>query len=572
MAGIAGWIAPARHAGDENALGAMVGALAHRNRAGQSVQGLVDADGRRQVVMSATLCDEASGIALVLDGSIANAAELRARLAKRGYRFSGETPEEVLLRAYQDWDKDLLKHLHGAFAFALWDSSKERLFLARDRFGEKPLYLHERNGAFFFASEVKAILKSGTAVRIDETALWDCLAHRYVPGPRTLFEGIRKLGPATYAMWQFGKLREVRYWTAPDRNPQSGDPRGDPVEGFVDSLEEAVKGHSGSGIFLSGGIDSAVLAALMAAQGGKPHSFSLGFEGDKRSELPHAAALAKHLGTAHHEVVIAPRELLSSLSKVVAHRDAPLSLPSDLAVHRLATEASRITKTVVTGDGCDEVLGGYRRYVAEVNHVPTRLFAPLVSAGRFDTAAAKLKLEGWSDRLIKEPKESGSGPDSPREGNSTLRRALYQDQTTWLPDQLLERTDRTTMAASLQAGMPFLDHRVAEYVSALPDAQRVRGLTTKWILREAAKRLIPPELRRRPKAGWRLDVAGWLRNDLKDFMLDHLQGGTSVTRRYYDAATLDRVVADHLKGKKNYETLLWTLLNIEIWHRTYTPG
>jgi asparagine synthase (glutamine-hydrolysing) len=149
---------------------------------------------------------------------------------------------------------------------------------------------------------------------------------------------------------------------------------------------------------------------------------------------------------------------------------------------------------------------------------------------------------------------------------------LYIDQMSWLPDQLLERTDRATMAASVEARMPFLDHRIAEYVSALPDEHRVRGVTTKWILRQAGRRLIPGALRRRPKAGWRLDVAGWLRNELRDFTLDHLQATSSVTRHYYDAVALDRVLEDHLKGKKNYETLLWTLLNIEIWHRTYAPG
>ena len=573
MAGIAGWITPARNAGDENALGPMAAALAHRMQGDESLSGLVDTTARRQLVLAAALTDTASGISLSLDGSLANSRELRAQLAKRGYRFSSASDQEVLLRAYQDWDKDLLKHLRGAFAFAIWDARKERLLLARDRFGEKPLYLHERDGGVYFASEPKALLKAGVEAKTDLGALWDCLAHRYVPGPRTLFAGIRKLAPATYAMWQFGKLREVRYWTAPDRNPPAAAPSGDPVAGFVNTLEEAVRPHAASGIFLSGGLDSAMLVALMSREGAKPRTFSLGLEGDKASELPHAAALAQHYGTQHQEIIVAPRELTANLEKLVALRDAPVSRPSDLAVHRLAGEASRVTKTVVTGDGCDEVLGGYRRYVAEIHHLPKRLFAPLVSAGRFDTVAAELKLNGWRHRLRKESGDSAPRPPlQVQDENTTLRRALYLDQTTWLPDQLLERTDRATMAASVQARLPFLDHRLAEYVSSLPDTQRVRGITTKWILREAAKKLIPAGMRRRPKGGWRLDVAGWLRNDLRDFMVEHLQGRSCVTRELYDAATLDRVIEDHLKGKKNYETLLWTLLNIEIWHRTYRPG
>jgi asparagine synthase (glutamine-hydrolysing) len=576
MAGIAGWIASARRPGDESALGAMAAALAHRAQGNQTLSGIVDTDGRRQVVLGATLRDAAAGISLTLDGSIANAAELRAALGKRGYAFATPSADELLLRAYQQWDKDVVKQLRGAFAFAIWDARKERLLIARDRFGEKPLYLHESNGTLYFASEPKALLKAGVPARVDMHAVGDCLAHRYVPGPRTLFAGIRKLPPATYGLWQFGKLREVRYWIAPDRNPVAKKRRGDPLEGFIGALEEAVKLHSPGAIFLSGGLDSGVLAALMSREGAKPRTFSLGFEGDKRSELARAAQLAKHFGTQHQEIVVAPRELIPSLPKLVAYRDAPVSRPSDLAVHRLACEASRVTKTVVTGDGCDEVLGGYRRYVADcmtggVDGFPTRLLAPWVSAGRFDTAAAKLRLNGWRAKLFADQQSSELATDVDRR-NSRLRRALYIDQTSWLPDQLLECNDRVTMAASVEARMPFLDHHIAEYVSALPDEQRVRGLTTKWILRRAARRLIPPELTKRQKAGWRLDVAGWLRNDLRDFTLDHLQGRSSVTRQYYDGATLDRVLEDHLKGKKNYETLLWTLLNIEIWHRTYTPG
>lgn len=572
MAGIAGWIAPARRPRDEERLAPMAASLAHRS-AGESLSGVVDTNERRQVVLAASVRDEAAGISLALDGGIANAAELRGQLAKRGFHFVGGSASEVLLRAYQYWDKDVVKHLRGAFAFALWDGRKDRLILARDRFGEKPLYLHEDAGAVLFASEPKALLQAGVRAQADLGGLWECLAHRYVPGPRTLFAGIRKLGPASYALWQFGKLREVRYWIPPDSTPHAKGPtQVDAAGGLLASLEDAVKDHAGSGIFLSGGIDSAVLVALMSGDGEKPRTFSLGIEGEKASELPHAAKVAAHFGTRHQEIAIAPRELAASLQRVVAMRDAPLARPSDLAVQRLASETARSVRRVVTGDGCDEILGGYRRYVAQVNGIPSSLFAPLVSAGRFDTVAGPLKLNGWRNRIFAAGAPAAPLQEEPEERNSTLRRALFADQTGWLPDQLLERTDRATMGASLEAGMPFLDHRVAEYASSLPDGQRVRGLTTKWVLRQAARRLLPPALRHRPKRGWRLDVAGWLRNDLRDFTLDHLRSGSSVTRQYYDAAALDRVVDDHLQGKKNYETLLWTLLNIEIWHRTYTPG
>jgi asparagine synthase (glutamine-hydrolysing) len=577
MAGIAGWVEPARRAGDEAALGPMLGALAHRGMEG--LCGYVDRGERHQAVLGASLCDRPSRIALVLDGTLVNAGELRAQLAAHGFRFAGQSGEEVLLRAYQYWDRDAMKKLRGAFALALWDARKDRLLLARDRFGEKPLYLHQKNGALYFASEAKALLRAGVAAKVDLSAVSDCLAYRYVPGPRTLFAGIRKLAPASYALWQSGKLHEARYWIAPDRNRYAGrDAPADAAAGLLACLEEAVKLQRASGVLLSGGLDSAVLLALMCKSGGAaPATFSLGLEGDRASELPRAAALARHFGTAHQEIVVAPRELAATLPRLVACRDAPVPRASDLAVHRLASEAAaRGAKTVLSGDGCDEIVGGYRRYVADricggVQAFPARLFAPLVSGGRFDRAAAPLKLNGWRHRFSTLEESAGVALDAdPRA--SRLRRALYADQMRWLPDHLLERNDRAAAAASLDARMPFLDHRVAEYVSTLPDDQRVRGLTTKWILRTAARKLIPAPLARLRKGGWRIDVGGWLRNDLRDFTLEHLRAASSVTRCYYDPAALDRVLDEHLKGSRNHETLIWTLLNIEIWHRSYKPG
>ena len=576
MSGIAGWIAPARRPADENLLGKMAAALAHRARAGETLGGVIETDARRQLALCATLRDAASGISVVLDGGMLNAAELRTQLVKHGYRFADASAAEVLLRAYQHWDKQVVKHLCGAFAFAIWDGHRDRLLLARDRFGEKPLYLHEREGALYFASEVKALLSAGIPASVDLSSLRDCLEHRYVPGPRTLFAGIRKLQPGSYGLWQHGKLHEARYWSLPDGAPYLKGAHGRPLEGFLASLEEAVALQSAEGMLLSGGIDSAVLLALAAANGSPPKTFSLGLQGDRTGELARAAQAAGHFGAEHHEIVVAPHELMAHLEYLVACRDAPVPRPSELAVCRLATEASRHVSSVITGDGCDEVLGGYRRYVAQVmcgsvEAFPARLLAPLVSNGRFDTAAAPLRLRRHREQLLRGGLAPASRSD-PGKASSRLRRALYLDQTTWLPDQLLERNDRAAAAAALELRMPFLDHRLVEYVAALPDSERVRGLTTKRILRDAARRLLPAPLAKRTKAGWRLDVGGWLRDELRDYMLEHLQGRSSLTRQYYEAAALDGVLDEHLKGKNNHETLLWTLLNVEIWHRTYRPG
>jgi len=234
----------------------------------------------------------------------------------------------------------VVKQLRGAFALAIWDARKERLLLARDRFGEKPLYLHERSGALYFASEAKALLKvPGLDARVDRRALWDCLAMHYVPGPRTLFEGIRKLPPATYATWQLGRLQETRYWMPPDRQRYSGKESSDSVEEFITTFEESVRLRAGGGVLLSGGLDSAAMVAVLAKDGRNVRTFTLGFEGDKESEAPAAAGLAKHFGTEHHEIVVAPKDLLAGMAKLVESRDAPATRPSELAVHHLSAVA-----------------------------------------------------------------------------------------------------------------------------------------------------------------------------------------------------------------------------------------
>src|SRR5258706_2667164 len=591
MSGIAGWIATARRARGEEALGPMLETLAHRRAPGEALCGLADRSARQQAVLGTTLRDDAAGISVALDGTIANAAELRALLSKHGYAFREKTGAEALLRAYQYWDKDVVKRLRGAFAFAIWDSRKERLLLARDRFGEKPLFLREHDGALYFASEIKALLAAPAArPEVDLRALWDFLAYGYVPGARTLFSGVRKLAPGAYAAWQLGRLSEVRYWVAPDRDPRlarknfAKDGRDAPqAAAFLERLDEAVRlqREGGAGLLLSGGLDSAVLGALMARQGGELRTFSLGFEGDPRSELREAAAAAKHFGARHHEISIVPRELVAALPRLIALRDAPLGRPSDLAVHRLVTEAGASVRVVLTGDGCDEVLGGYRRYIAERAGVRVR-------SGRIQTDAERDRLstlkrdgalrpnggphggpDGAGELRPGDPGAAGGPPFDADPRASKLRRMFYSDQTGRLPDDLLERGDRLAMAASLEMRAPYLDHLLAEYVSGEPDELRVRGLSTKWVLREAGRELLPPELRKRPKGGFRMPVADWLRGELREPLLDHLHGAGSLTRQYYDSGALDRALDEHLKQKHNHESLPLTLRNLEILHRTY---
>ena len=549
MCGLAGW-ATTSAAPDVRALGSMVEALSHRNE-GETVCAVLDRQPRRSVVLAAALSDPASGLSAALDGAILNAAELRAQLAKRGYTFRGDSDVELLLRAYQQWDKDVVKQLRGAFAFALWDANKERLMLARDRFGQKPLYLHQAGAALSFASEVKALVRApGVKAEVDVEAVGEYLAQRYVRGPRTLVAGVRKLSPGSYALWQFGSLRETRYWSPPDGEASSDKPSPEkPIDGFIERLDEAVQLHMASaqpvGALLSGGYDSAAIVALMKSHSEHVTTFSAGFADDKHSELARAARIAKHFGTQHHEIVLERREVLANLRELVASRDAPFSRPADVALHLLARQASRKVKVALSGDGGDEILGGYRR------HTFLRSLAPGMK-----------KVNGLFVIPVADPKEPAAQGRS-----SALRRILYYEQVGWLADNLLERSDRMTAAASLELRAPFLDHRVAEYVSSLPDAARVRGWSTKWILRKADERLIADAALKPAKAGFRIGLADLMRGEMRELVADHLRGPGCLTRAYYDGAILDRMLDEHFAVRRNHEEMLWTLLNLEIWHR-----
>ena len=257
------------------------------------------------------------------------------------------------------------------FAFAIWDARNERLFLARDRFGEKPLYLYEDGGGLYFASEIKALLRiPGVKTTVDLQSVWDYLAYRYVPGPKTLFGGIRKLMPGTFAVWERGKLSEERYWSAPDRSLRAiTQPRPDVVENFLSRLDGAVKMQMVSdvpfGAFLSGGLDSSTIVALMSRHNASVKTFSVGFDEDSYSELGYAAEVAQHFGTEHHELIVTDRDLMDKLPRLVSFRDAPVAEPSDIPIYMLACEAARSVKMVLTGEGSDEILGGYPKHIFE---------------------------------------------------------------------------------------------------------------------------------------------------------------------------------------------------------------
>jgi asparagine synthase (glutamine-hydrolysing) len=551
--------------------------------------------------------NEDGSVQIIFNGEIYNFQELREDLTKCGHRFTTHSDTEVIVHAFEEYGEDCVEFLRGMFAFAIWDANSQKLFLARDRFGQKPLFLYESDGLLLFASEIKALAAwPGIHFDVDQNSILDYLTYRYVPGPDTLFAGVRKLQPGTRAIWHDGELTEERYFQPADRKPRSTPVLPDqPVERFLEELDEAVGIRMVAdvpyGAFLSGGIDSSAIVALMARHSSLPvKTFSVGFSETAYSELDYARVIAKQFGTDHHELTVSSDRLIDELPALIRFRDAPVSEPSDIPIYLLAKEARRTVKMVLTGEGSDEFLGGYQkhiyeRFVSAYQKTPKlirrSLVEPLVHSlpYRFrsvKTGVINLGIEDWFERM---PRWFGSLSSAEREelvafelhhenrvgrsqfdiapGNSALRNILYFDQVSWLPDNLLERGDRMTMAASLEARMPFMDHKLAAFISMLPDNYRIRGSQTKWILRQALKIILPAKIINRPKIGFRLPVNEWFRGPMRDYLYDHLTGPHSQTRQYYHPKILDRLLDEHVRGRQNHEKLLWTLLNLEIWHR-----
>jgi asparagine synthase (glutamine-hydrolysing) len=621
MCGIAGFVLSKEVEDGASILRRMTAAIVHR---GPDDEGLLETrtknnrycvglGHRRLSIIDLKTCHQPMGnedgsVQIVFNGEIYNFQELRNDLVSLGHRFVTESDTETIVHAYEEFGEECVERLRGMFAFAIWDSTRERLFLARDRFGKKPLFYHEQGGDLLFASEIKSLLAyPNFHSEVNYDAVWDYLSYRYVPGPATLFTGVRKLPPGSIGIWEKGVLQEHCYFTPPDRQPWVvRSLPSDPVGAFLDLLDESVKIRMVSdvpfGAFLSGGIDSSAIVGLMARHSAIPiKTFSVGFAESEYSELGHAAVIARQFGTEHNELTISQDHLMEELPALVRYRDAPVSEPSDIPIYLLSKEAGRTVKMVLTGEGSDEFLGGYpkhvfERYTAGYQLLPGtlrhRLFEPLVHAlpyrfRRIKTAIVNMGLEDRQDRMARwfgalsgkerdelvafrptAGRQRGVQFDTPKE-NSVLRRILYFDQVSWLPDNLLERGDRMTMAASIEARMPFMDHELAAYVSSLPDTFRVRGRQTKWILRAALKRMLPKTILERPKVGFRVPVNDWFRGTMRDYLNDHLSGTGSQTARYYNRDVLNRLLKEHFTGRQNHEKLLWTLLNLEIWHRQY---
>ncbi len=620
MCAIAGYLAAASRGELGTALRSMSVALAHRGPDDQGFFEAVTRDGERRVGLAhrrlsiidlstghQPMANEDGSVQIVFNGEIYNFPQLRDELIGRGYGFRTRSDTETIVHAYEQWGPECVTRLRGMFAFAIWDANRERLLLARDRYGKKPLFLYETAGLLLFASEIKAILAvAGVPRQVDHGALWDYFIYRYVPAPATLLAGIRKLMPGSYAVCERGRITETPYFVPDDGKPSAPEaPEGDPVSAFLEQLEEAVRIRMISdvpfGAFLSGGLDSSAVVAMMTRHSAHPvKTFSVGFAESAYSELGYARIIANRFHTDHHELTVSQEHLMEHLPALVRYRDAPVAEPSDIPIYLLAREARRTVKMVLTGEGADEFLGGYpkhvmERYVGAYQRLPAAvrrgLIEPLCFSlpyrfRRAKTAVANLgladpreRLPRWFGALSGAERSRLTRLEAPRidhrsvawldafHGGSALRGILYFDQTSWLPDNLLERGDRMTMAASLEARMPFMDHPLAAFVSSLPDEWRVQGLITKRILREAMRRVLPAAILERPKIGFRLPVNEWFRGRMRGYLTDHLLGADSRTRDYYRPQALRSYVDEHTAGRHNHEKLLWSLLSLEIWHR-----
>lgn len=576
-------------------------ALAHRRLA------IIDlTPGGNQPMLS-----EDGRFALIFNGEIYNYVELRDELMALGHPFRTGSDTEVLLRAYAQWNIGMLDRLSGMFAFALFDHHLSSLVLARDPFGKKPLYLMENDGRLAFASEIGALLalQDGTP-EIDAAAVHDYLLWRYVPGPATLFRTIRKLAPGSYAIWSNGHLTETRYYTPPDQTDVTEDIGPAQAEqGFLELLDRAVELRMRSdapyGAFLSGGLDSSAIVALMARHATRPlRTFSVGFKESSYSELPFARNIADHFNTDHTEIVVDADDMMAHLGSMVRHCGTPISQSSDIPIYLMSKRASQDVKMVLSGEGADEILAGYSKHRAESLAgiyracVPSiahdSLVAPLLQAvpssrGKLRTFARSFGQQDFAARMISwfgasteaeidklfdaGTPSSGRRNDFPFSSDprqSPLRRTLFFDQTSWLPDNLLERGDRMMMAGSLEGRMPFLDRDLVAFVSRLPDRHRLGRRRGKQILRNVMASRLPETILNRRKNGFAVPVSAWFRGSMKSYIEDHLCSSQSVVRGYLDGKVVDRIVGQHMRGNNDHEKLIWTLLNLEVFHREFS--
>jgi len=586
------------------------------------------------------LSNEDGSVWVVFNGEIYNHADVRAELQALGHRYRTKSDTETIVHAYEQWGEACVDRFRGMFAFAVWDAPRKRLLLVRDRLGIKPVYWAKTSGALLFASEIKAILASDLLpAQPNYAVLPEVLSTRYTSGTDTLFKGISKLLPGHLLVFERGTIRIRQYWDLPRREDGSGlmapgkgrkvhppssishQPSAishDVVARFRELLEESVRLRLMSdvplGMFLSGGIDSSAIAAIMARMIDRPlQTFSVAFKDRAFNELEYAREVARAINADSHEIVIDDRDFFGALPKLVWHEDEPIAHTSSVPLYFVSKLAREHVTVVLTGEGSDELLAGYGKYprvafnwragtvyervmpqalrhsIARgvVPRLPRRLARYATrsflamdrspEAMFFDNFASirladqqRLLAPGLRDLATREGAYGPSvGYFNTLNGTSTLLdRLLYADIKTYLVE-LLMKQDQMSMATSIESRVPFLDHKLVEYAATLPDEWKLQGWTTKRVLRDAMKRLLPESILNRPKMGFPVPFAGWTRGAWNGVVREVLLDRRSRERGLIDPMAVDRLLRDHRMGRTEGGDRLWTLLNLELWHRTF---
>jgi asparagine synthase (glutamine-hydrolysing) len=562
------------------------------------------------------IANEDGSIKVVLNGEIYNFRELREELVAKGHTFRTGSDVETVVHLYEEDADNFVTRLNGMFALALWDSTREQLTLARDRFGKKPLYYAEVGEKLLFGSELKALQRHPECPsEIDFGSLCRYLALEYVPAPRSIVEGVRKLPGAHMLRWRSGRTTISRYWDLTFSQPARTRSVDDYARELREQLRAAVRRRLVSdvplGAFLSGGIDSSSVVAMMAEAlpAGALKTFSIGFHEASFDESAHARRVARHFGTDHHEEVFTPGVLVDVIPAMVDILDEPFGDASVLPTYVL----SRFTREYVTvalgGDGADELLAGYPTFSAEkvarayrvprllhengvipiVDRLPvsTDNFSVDFKLKRFVHGAARrqeIRHPVWLgsfdeanqqavlNRLPEDPYDEvrRAYASSRATARNWLERSIYQYAATYLQDDILVKVDRASMACSLEVRAPFLDVELAEFLGEVPASLKLHRLDTKHLLKRAMSQLLPPEIAERPKKGFGIPVAAWFKNELREPLLDELSPARLRAQGIFEPVEVGRLIDDHLSGRRDNRKQLWTLFVFQLWHRRWS--
>jgi len=618
MCGIAGMVQTRPDgAVNEAALHRMCEAIVHRgpDDEGILVKGGVGLGMRRLSIIDLAgghqpVFNEDKTIWIVFNGEIYNFLELRPELEKRGHRFSTHSDTEVIVHLYEEYGAECVQKLRGMFAFALYDERAGRLLLVRDRLGKKPLHYALDNGTLLFASEMKAILAvMPELARINREALLQYMYFGYVPDPATAFQPIHKLSPGHLLEFEKGAIRIRQYWDLPEYGTYDPASEQELLEELEQRLAEAVRirliADVPLGAMLSGGTDSSTVVALMARATSQPvKTFSVGFRHADFDESAYARLVAEKFATDHHELIVDP-DLVDTVTTLTRHMEEPFGDSSMLPTYFISGLARKHVKVALSGDGGDEAFAGYDRYrvhLQERSHdwIPRRAGSwyrkhvhPLVPYGMPGRNLAYSISLPWQERYTEgvsfQPFQREMGVLSQdfagtngaplkafRElldkapARDPLSRVLYLDTKTYLPGDILTKVDRMSMATSLEARVPLLDHVFLEWVTALAPRWKMRNGSQKYILRKLAERVgVPDQVLNRPKQGFALPLGQWMRHELKDLILATLLEPRTLQRGYFNSAGVRQMLDEHFQQRRDHSARLWRLLMFELWHRNF---